>query len=138
MIHVRFAVDTDLEFTSQDGYVPRAVVGEKIRSQEVVVAERDARPVGYARIEKFWSTIPYLVLIRVMPAVRGQGIGRAMIAFLERQLSERGHRVLLSSSQSNEPEPQEWHRRVGFRECGIIRGINADGSDEIFFQKELS
>jgi ribosomal protein S18 acetylase RimI-like enzyme len=134
---VRYAVDADLEFTSQDGYVPRAVVGEKIRSRQVVVAERDSRPVGYARIEKLWSTIPYLVLIRVMPALRRQGIGRAMIAFLERQLSEQGHRVLLSSSQSNEPEPQAWHRRVGFRECGIIRGINADGSDEIFFQKEL-
>ena len=37
----------------------------------------------------------------------------------------------------NEAEPQAWHRAAGFRECGIIAGINEGGIGEVFFRKEL-
>jgi hypothetical protein len=33
----------------------------------------------------------------------------------------------MSSSQVNEPMVQEWQRKMGFRECGIIAGINRGG-----------
>lgn len=44
---------------------------------------------------------------------------------------------LYSSSQANEAEPQQWHRHMGFAECGIINGIN-DGIGEVLFVKPLS
>jgi len=59
-----------------------------------------------------------------------------MIEFLEEHLSRRGHKALYSSSQANEPEPQTWHRKTGFEECGYIAGIN-NGVGEIFFRKFL-
>jgi len=46
--------------------------------------------------------------------------------------------VLFSSSQANEPEPQAWHRHVGFEECGFIAGINEGGVGEVFFRKVLT
>jgi ribosomal protein S18 acetylase RimI-like enzyme len=98
-------------------------------------------------------TIPYLGLVNVNEKYRSKGVGSAMIRFLAEHLIKQGHKVLYSSSQSNEPEPQEWHRAVGFEECGYIAGINPPpdvfakdpervyagrrGIGEIFFRKML-
>jgi len=136
-IMVRFADRNDLGFVAQDGYVSRDVVAAKIDAGEVLIAEKDTIPVGYLRIEYLWSRVPYITLIRVLPEHRKEGVGKALLAFLERALESAGHTVLLSSSQADEPEPQAWHRHVGFAECGRLEMIN-DGVDEIFFRKDLS
>lgn len=134
---VRFATLADLDFVQQDGYIPAEVVKRKIEWQEVIVAERDGSLVGYARFEYLWSLVPYLALIHVLPEHRHQGVGKEILRFLEESLRDRGHDALYSSSQVNEPEPQEWHRHMGFEECGIINGINAGGVGEVFYRKRL-
>jgi GNAT superfamily N-acetyltransferase len=136
-VNVRFATLHDASFVGQDGYVPRDVIVRKIENREAVVAEREGEPVGYVRIEYLWSMLPYIAIIRVVPECRRQGIGRAMLSFLETWLCEQGHTTLYSSSQANEPEPQAWHRHMGFKECGIIAGINEGDIGEVFFRKRL-
>lgn len=136
-IAVRFARRDDLAFVSRDGYIPRAVVARKIELGEVIVAEVDGETLGYIRLEYLWSIVPYIGLIHVLKAHREQGIGKAMLAFTTAFLREKGHAALFSSSQSNEPEPQAWHRHVGFRPVGAISGLNEDGSDEVFVRLPL-
>jgi ribosomal protein S18 acetylase RimI-like enzyme len=134
---VRFATPADLDFVQQDHYVPADVVSRKIPWQEVVVAECEGRLAGYLRLEYLWSQIPYIALIRVMPQHQRRGVGKAMLRFVEEHLKGKGHRALYSSSQADEPEAQEWHRSIGFEECGVISGINKGGIGEIFFRKHL-
>ncbi|HUV43930.1 MAG TPA: GNAT family N-acetyltransferase [Dehalococcoidales bacterium] len=136
-ISVRFATPADLTFVQQDRYIPADVVKRKIEWQEVIVAERDGDRIGYARLEYLWSLVPYIALIHVLPEHRRQGAGKAMLRFIEEYVRERGSATLYSSSQVNEPEPQAWHRHVGFEECGIIAGINTGGAGEVFFRKRL-
>jgi GNAT superfamily N-acetyltransferase len=138
MVHVRYAERDDIEFVGQDGYIPAETLARKIEAAEVVIAESGGIPVGYARLEYLWSRLPYIALIRVRHEHQRQGVGRALLSFLERQLRDAGHGVLMSSSQADEPEAQRWHRSMGFRECGRLRGINAGEVDEIFFRKELT
>ncbi len=92
---------------------------------------------GYVRLEYLWSIVPYMVLIRVSEEHRRNGVGKALLAFVARHLRERGHEYLFSSSQDNEPEPQEWCRHVGFEPAGAIEGINEGGVDEVFFRLKL-
>ena len=136
-ISVRLAESGDLAFVSQDGYVDGAVVRRKIEQREVFVAEVDGEPAGYLRIELLWSLQPYIALIRVLEPYRKRGVGRALLAGLEDALRSAGHGALFSSSQADEPEPQAWHRHMGFAECGIIRGVNEGGVGEVFFRKPL-
>ena len=126
-IEVRFANLGDRDFVEQDGYIPTEVVKRKIEWNEVIVAARDGSLVGYLRLEYLWSLVPYIALIQVLPEHRRQGVGKAILHFIEGFLRGRGHNTLYSSSQVNEPEPQAWHRHMGFEECGIISGINAGG-----------
>lgn len=133
---IRFAVAADAEFLTRHVYVSEEVIGRKIALDEYVVVTSADQLVGFLQLEYLWSLVPYIGLIRVLPDYRRQGLGTAMLNFVERFLYEREFRSLYSSSQADEPDPQVWHRRVGFEECGVITGIN-DGVDEVFFCKTL-
>ena len=144
-IVIRFARVDDLDFAYQDGYITAKILKTKIEAQlalnpdrieDVVIAEWNGKRVGYVRLEYLWSIVPYISLIRVLPEYRRQGVGKALLRFIETFLRDAGHEALYSSSQADEPEPQAWHRHVGFEECGFIAGIN-DGVGEVFFRKRL-
>ena len=135
---IRFARPADYDWCRGiDDHVSDELLQWKLDRKEIVLAEADNKPVGYLRLEFIWSKAPYLGFIHVDALFRRRGAGRSMLAFLEHELRDRGHSFLLSSSQQNEPEPQAWHQRMGFRTCGSLSEINEDGSDEVFFRKLL-
>ena len=137
-ISVRFADSEDLTWCgSQDESVDQEALEGKIPRKEILIAELAGKRVGYLRLEYLWSKIPYIGPVRVNQEQRGQGVGQAMLRTLEEFLRESEFRVLMSSSQVNEPGAQEWHRKMGFQECGIIAGINKGGIGEVFFTKPL-
>lgn len=136
-VSIRFATLADLDFVQQDSFISTKIVERKIEQEEVIVAEWNGKLIGYLRLEYLWSLIPYIALISIISEYQRQGVGKAILRFTETFLRDRGHSALYSSSQANEPEPQTWHRHVGFEECGIIAGINKDGVGEIFFRKRL-
>jgi GNAT superfamily N-acetyltransferase len=136
-ISTRFAAAADLDFVQPEQYLPPEIVRRKLEWREVIVAEFDGGLVGFLLLEYLWSKVPYVALIRVSPAYRRRGVGKALLAFVEEFLRGQGHTAFYSSSQVDEAEPQAWHRRVGFAECGIIAGINEDGIGEVFFRKQL-
>ena len=139
-IKVRFANQIDLDrcIALDHPTILAEVIKRKVEQREIIVAEKAGRLVGYLRLEYLWSIVPYIALIWVVEDQRHQGIGSAMLHYLENALREQGHTALYSSSQANEPEPQAWHRHVGFEECGFIAGITEGGVGEIFFRKDLS
>ncbi|MHA3963798.1 MAG: GNAT family N-acetyltransferase [Candidatus Thorarchaeota archaeon SMTZ1-45] len=136
---VRFAGPEVLEWcVVEDVQVTEQIIRHKIINDEIIIAELDGQPIGYLRLEYLWSNIPYIGMVFVNDDYRIEGIGRKILAFLEDYLRSRGHDVLYSSSQVNEPESQAWHRSVGFVEAGIISGINEGGIGEVFFRKPLT
>ena len=137
-IVVRAATENDLGFVSQDGYLPDRIVRRKVSDGDVFVAARGAEPAGYLRLEWLWSRLPYIELVRVLVPHRRAGVGRALLAHAESEVASRGHAALYSSSQADEPEPQAWHRRMGFEEAGILVGVNEGGVGEVFFRKALA
>ena len=134
-VTVRPARAADFAFVAQDGYVGEDRMARQIAAGEVWIAEDAAGSRGYLRLEYLWGRVPYIALIRVLPEYRGRGIGRALLAAVEQHVSAAGHRWLYSSSQVDEPEPQRWHRHLGFAECGFLAGVNAGGIGEVFFRK---
>jgi len=135
---VRFVEPKDLSFCVRSDYdhVDEDVLRREIDRKMVILAEVGGKPVGYLRLEYLWLKIPYIGIIRVDRKYRRKGVGAAMIGFLEEHSVRLGHEALYSSSQADEPEPQMWHRKMGFEECGYIAGIN-NGVGEIFFRKLL-
>ncbi|GBG08237.1 putative GNAT family N-acetyltransferase [Paenibacillus agaridevorans] len=106
-------------------------------NQEIILAKDDEDLIGYLRLEYLWSKYPYIGLIMVHPDYRGKGLGKRLLKYVEEHLKSKGLKTIYSSSQVNEADPQEWHRKMGFKECGIINGINEGKIGEVFFVKEL-
>ena len=136
-LEVRRALPSDVDIASRDGQLSREQVAALVESGRVYVATRGGERVGYARLEYLWSKIPYLALIFVLEEHRRRGVGRTLLAAIERDAGAEGHTWLYSSSQANEPQPQDWHRRMGFVECGFIAGINPGGVGEVFFRRPI-
>lgn len=106
----------------------------KIENHEILVAVKENTVIAYLKLQYLWETKPFISIIKVDEAFRGQGIGRNLLAYLTYFLEMNGFNALYSSSQVNEIPPQEWHRKMGFIESGIINGINEGGIGELFFK----
>jgi hypothetical protein len=57
--------------------------------------------------------------------------------YVFKELVQQDHKKIFTSSEVMEPEPQKFHRKCGFIECGLIAGMNNDGIGEIYFVKKL-
>jgi N-acetylglutamate synthase-like GNAT family acetyltransferase len=135
---IRFGKIDDLDLiTTLDKSIRKNQLDWKLQNDEIILAEMEKELVGYLRVEYLWAEYPYIGLIIVRPEHQRKGIGRKLLAYLEEHLERQGIYELYSSSQVNEPEPQEWHRHMGFRECGMINGINDGSIGEVFFRKML-
>ncbi len=144
-VDVRFATAHDLGWllrmheTMIEKYAPmKRTIELAVQERQLIVPELDGQLIGCLRVEYLGGAVPYVVMLFVTPDLyRGQGVGTAMLEFLEDHLRGLGHKLLLSSSETLEPLPQEWHRKRGFREAGILFGTNDTGAGELFFLKEL-
>ena len=130
---------TDLQWlAAHDGHLGEAALRRKIRDGEVVVAVRaQGELVGLLRLDHLWSVLPHIAQVRVLEPHRRQGVGRALVAFVEAETRRNGGRKLLSSTRPDYTGPQEWHRRIGFTECGSLAGFGPSGEPVMFFLKEL-
>jgi ribosomal protein S18 acetylase RimI-like enzyme len=96
--------------------------------------------VAYCAPEHLTSGTWNLYLIAVHPDRQQHGIGRALIANIERLLSAKGERLLLVET-SGLPMFQgtsEFYARCGFEEEARIRDFYQDGEDKIVFRKQIS
>ncbi|PLT30669.1 GNAT family N-acetyltransferase [Peribacillus deserti] len=135
---IRYANWNDLENCLMFEHHPdEALLLTKIELEQLIILEIDGEAAGYVKIDYIWGSLPFISLIKVREGIRGKGYGTQLLKFLENTLKEKGFSVLLSSSQVNEAGPQEWHRKQGFQECGILTGINGEGIGELFFKKAL-
>jgi ribosomal protein S18 acetylase RimI-like enzyme len=137
-ITVRYACESDLPPLSERLHLEPLALDYVLRSNQLVVAERDGAVAGFLLLQYLWYVVPYISLIWVLPGQRGSGIGKSLLEFVESHLAAQGHTALYSSSQADEPQPQAWHRRMGFEDCGIIVGVNAGSVGELFFRKSLA
>jgi GNAT superfamily N-acetyltransferase len=120
---VSFAGEEDgtwLVRNDSNRHISPELVLDKVARKEYIVARVYGNPVGYMRLSYFWSFIPCIDMIAVEEPYRRSGIGRAMLGFLEAHARQRGNSLIMSSSQADEPEPQAWHRAVGFEDAGAI------------------
>jgi GNAT superfamily N-acetyltransferase len=136
-VRVRIAAPGDLDFIKQKSGLPRERLLLKIQRDEILILSVGDEPVGHLWFAFLWSEVPFIDLIYIKADYQKRGLSRVLLAYLETYLQARGYHVLYSSSQMDEPQPQAWHRHMGFEECGVINGLNEGGIGEVFFRKAL-
>jgi GNAT superfamily N-acetyltransferase len=135
---VRLAQPLDIaKLQRLDRWPKEHIWQHKIASAEVIVLELDTEIIGLIRYEVLWTTVPFMGLIVIEEAHRNKGYSTLLLEFLKEQLRSQGYLALLSSSQTDEPTPQAWHRHMGFKSNGIIENIADDNVGEIVYRMML-
>ena len=135
---VRLAERGDVEALQRlDRWPKEQIWQQKVSNGEVIVLELDGNVVGLIRYSVLWTTVPFLGLIEIGVAHRGKGYSRLLLQFLTDHLRAQGYVALLSSSQTDEPEPQRWHLHMGFTANGLIENIADEGVGELVYRLML-
>lgn len=74
---------------------------------------------GWLRWSLFWDEHPFLNMVFLLEEHRGQGKGGLLLDAWERAMEERGHRLLFTSTASDEGS-QRLYRRRGYRDAGVL------------------
>jgi GNAT superfamily N-acetyltransferase len=135
---VRLANDADKPKLQQlDSWPKERIWKQKIICNEVIVLELNSEVIGLIRYEVLWTTVPFMGLIEIEEAHRGKGYSKLLLEFLKQHLRDQGYVALLSSSQTDEPTPQNWHRHMRFKSNGIIENIMDEDVGEIVYRLML-
>ena len=113
--------------------------------QAIFVAERDGRIVGFQGVDLFMPAIGSMAHVAqmgtyVLPAYRGQGIGRQLFAASCDYARQQGYRKIVIYVRATNREAQAFYERLGFEMAGRLRRqtlIGDEFEDEIFLETFL-
>ena len=84
-----------------------------------------------------WLSGPYLQMLAILPAYQKQGIGAAILAWLESEA--RGHfRNLWLCVSGFNVDAQRFYRAHGFERVATLDGLMRDGDDELLMRKRIA
>ncbi len=134
MIQIRYVRQEDREaWFRLDGHLPETGFDLLVRDQRGYVLLEDGEPRAILRCSLFWSEHPFCDLLFVAEGARGKGYGTALLARWEADMAQRGYRLLLTSTRSDETA-QHFYRKRGYRNAG---GLLLPGEPlELFLVKE--
>jgi ribosomal protein S18 acetylase RimI-like enzyme len=100
------------------------------------------RPIalGYCAPEKLTNGTYNLYAIAVRKELQGKGIGKKMMDYIEKLLTENGSRVLIveTSSIDHYTLTRKFYNKLGYNQEAVIKDFWNEGEDKMIFWKKLS
>jgi ribosomal protein S18 acetylase RimI-like enzyme len=90
----------------------------RARGGEFLVVELDGHVVGMGGFRPGADACGDVLRVRVHPAARRRGIGRALMAELEQRAVRSGLRSMHLDTATNQPEAMAFYQGLGYREVG--------------------
>ena len=144
---IRPAVDEDREWCAQlmASSDPWITLGRQLETcrkvfarpgYELFLACSGSQAVGFVLCHPYGAmSAPYITTIAVDHAVRGQGVGRRLLQFVEEHYRGRRHLFLCVSSFN--PRARQLYENVGYRIVAPLEGYIIAGAAEILMHKRL-
>jgi len=133
LIELVFADKNDDGFLAEhDSHIGNEIRKKKIEAKEIIVLKKNGQTIGWLRYGLFWDMIPFMNMLYIKEHHRRKGLGKQLVLFWENEMWECGHKVLMTSSQSDE-EAQHFYRKLGYEDAGSL--MFPKGPLEIIFIK---
>jgi ribosomal protein S18 acetylase RimI-like enzyme len=94
------------------------------------------RPAGLVALRYPWLRGVYLELLAVLPSHQGLGLGREVMAFIERQSHPQPKNVWTAVSDFNH-KARIFYQNMGFHEVARLENLIKEGHDEFLLRKIL-
>lgn len=79
----------------------------------------EGRAIGFIFAFHLWEKMPFIAHFMIEEGKRGEGRGSAALSEFELLLKEKGEKMVLLSTQSDE-RAQFLYRRLGYNDCGAL------------------
>ena len=140
MEEIRYIQTSDKDFWfSLDKHLPEAEFDKKVRDRQGYVLSRDGKPLGLLRYNLFWDNTPFCTMLYVDSDFQGQGYGRKLMEYWERDMKAQGYSMVLTSTQVDE-QAQHFYRKLGYKDCGgfVVDIVGQEQPMELFLIKALT
>lgn len=118
-----------------DKHMPEAEFAKKVRDKMGYVLWEGDTPIGILRYNLFWDNTPFCNLLFIDWEYQGQGYGKRLMEFWEREMKSMGYDCVMVSTQSNETA-QHFYRKLGYKDSGcLVMGDKQPA--ELFFIKDI-
>ena len=135
-MEIRLAVSADQQqILKYDCHLHHNKVGECIYNGLVYVLCDGEKIVGVLRYNLFWQSIPFLDLIYMDEAYRGQRWGSKLMAHWEDSMKKMGYAYVMLSTQADETS-QFFYEKLGYRRIGAFLPPEQE-AEELMYGKEL-
>ena len=104
------------------------------RAEQVLVAEEKERVLGVIVFQPDFLLGRFIALLAVRPEAAGRGIGRALVARVEKETFKTRRWLYVSSDSANQ-SASRFYRKVGFSRVARLPGLIADQRTEILWRK---
>jgi GNAT superfamily N-acetyltransferase len=134
---IDLATDSDYEYIRErDLHISASLIQSKIKGNEIyILRNEDDNDIGWMRYGYFWDNTPFMNLIWVDEPYRGKGAGKQVVLFWEEQMKQKGFKLLMTSTQSDEGA-QHFYRKLGYKDAGCL--VLDTQPMEILLTKKLS
>jgi len=102
----------------------------------VAVARDGARVEGFG-IMQYADDEAHLCLLAVVPTARRRGIGRSLVAWLERVALDAGIGVVMLEARRSNRGARAFYRRLGYEEVQVAGRYYANGEDAVRLARDL-
>lgn len=137
LLRIIYATEADYQYIREhDRHVLESLIAQKLRQKEIYLFKSDNDDtIGWMRYGYFWDNTPFMNMIWIDEPYRGKGFGRTAIRFWEEEMMQKGFRLVMTSTLSNE-EAQHFYRKSGYRDSGCL--LLEREPLEMIFTKNLS
>jgi GNAT superfamily N-acetyltransferase len=106
----------------------------------LLARDDDGTPLGCGALRALGDAVAEVKRMYVVPAARGRGVSKAVLAGLESAARERGWTTLRLETGPRQPEAVGLYSRAGYRPIGAFGAyVGApDAADSLFFERVLA
>lgn len=105
-------------------------------------ALQDNKPfsIGYCAPEQLTEGTFNLYAIGVRSDCQGRGIGSQMMAYIEQELMQNGHRILIveTSGAAEFQLTRQFYEKLNYAKEAVIRDFWSEGDDKVIYWKKLN
>ncbi|MBY0754030.1 GNAT family N-acetyltransferase [Clostridium sardiniense] len=118
-----------------DKHISKELLNTKIKTKEIIIVRNhDNKNIGWLRYGYFWDNTPFMNMLYIDENYRNNGIGKDLINFWENEMKNKGYKLVMTSTLSNE-NSQHFYRKLEYKDAGSL--LLEDEPLEIIFTKKI-